>query len=216
MKTIDEEMEFFKNLMQLLKAQFGDETEIVLHDWSKGYDRSIVAIENNHITGRNIGDCGSNLGLEVIKGTETKDLKTNYVTKTKDGKTLMSSTMYLKNDQGHFIGALCVNSDVTKTMKIRDYLDSKLPDSNARTSEEFFATNVSDLLTYLINGSLEIVGKPVAEMTREDKIRALRYLDEKGALLISKSNTKICNVFGISKFTLYNYLDEIHENREKF
>ena len=46
-------------------------------------------------------------------------------------------------------------------------------------------------------------------MSKEDKMRALRFLDEKGALLITKSGTRICKFLGISKFTLYNYLDEL-------
>ena len=43
----------------------------------------------------------------------------------------------------------------------------------------------------------------------------LKYLDEKGALLITKSGSKICKYFGISKFTLYNYLEEIREKGEE-
>ena len=52
-------------------------------------------------------------------------------------------------------------------------------------------------------------------MTKEDKMKALKYLDEKGALLITKSGSKICKYFGISKFTLYNYLEEIREKGEE-
>ncbi|NLF35083.1 MAG: transcriptional regulator, partial [Clostridiales bacterium] len=51
-------------------------------------------------------------------------------------------------------------------------------------------------------------GKPVALMEREDKIRAIRFLNDAGALLITKSGDKIAKYFGISKYTLYSYLDE--------
>ena len=78
MNTIENEMPFFQTLLKLLKNQFGMESEFILHDWSKGYDHSVVAIENGHITNRKIGDCGSNLGLEVIRGTATSDMKCNY------------------------------------------------------------------------------------------------------------------------------------------
>ena len=40
-------------------------------------------------------------------------------------------------------------------------------------------------------------------------------MDQKGALLITKSGPKICRYLGISKFTLYNYLDEIHSEQEQ-
>ena len=47
----------------------------------------------------------------------------------------------------------------------------------------------------------------MALMDREDKIRAIRFLNDAGALLITKSGDKIAAFFGISKYTLYSYLD---------
>ncbi len=216
MQTIEQEMPFFTTLLKVLKNQFGPESEFILHDWSKGYDHSVVAIENGHITNRKIGDCGSNLGLEVIRGTATSDMKCNYVTKTRDGKVLLSSTMYIKNDEGQALGALCINTDVSKKIEIKEYLDRCLPDelNKKESSEEFFATNVSDLLLYLIDEGIKKIGKPVCEMTKEDKMEVLRFLDNKGALLINKSGTKICQVLEMSKYTLYNYLDEIREHKK--
>ncbi|MCI9147519.1 MAG: transcriptional regulator [Hungatella sp.] len=216
MQTIEQEMPFFKTLLKILKNQFGPESEFILHDWSKGYDHSVVAIENGHITNRKIGDCGSNLGLEVIRGTATSDMKCNYVTKTRDGKVLLSATMYIKNDEGKALGALCINTDISKKIEIKEYLDNCLPDelNKKEHSEEFFATNVSDLLLYLIDEGINKIGKPVSEMTKEDKMEVLRFLDNKGALLINKSGTKICQILEISKYTLYNYLDEIREHKK--
>ena len=52
-------------------------------------------------------------------------------------------------------------------------------------------------------------------MTREDKLKAVRYLNDTGALLITKSGQRICEVFGFSKYTLYNYLDEIKQARKE-
>ena len=42
----------------------------------------------------------------------------------------------------------------------------------------------------------------------------ISQLDRKGALLITKSGPKICQALGISKFTLYNYLEEIHKQQD--
>ena len=39
------------------------------------------------------------------------------------------------------------------------------------------------------------------------KVREIRFLNEHGALLITKSGDKIASHFGISKYTLYSYLD---------
>ena len=62
--------------------------------------------------------------------------------------------------------------------------------------------NVNDLLDDLIEQSDRLIGKPVALMSKEDKVRAIHFLNEHGALL-----DKIAKHFGISKYTLYSYLD---------
>ena len=52
------------------------------------------------------------------------------------------------------------------------------------------------------------MGTPGAIMSKEEMVRAIRYLNDTGAFLITKSGPKVCKFFGISKYTLYNYLDE--------
>lgn len=212
MNSIEQEKNLIVMMMKLISQQFGDHTEIVLHDWSRGYEHSISAIENGQVTGRKVGECGSNLGLEILRGTKSGDINCNYVTRTKDGRVLRSSTLYLKNDAGEAIGALCINTDITDLLSLQETVGHMIPQGLiTKESEEFFATDVDDLLNYMIGESLKLVNKPVADMSKEDKMRALCYLDEKGALLISKSGNKICQALEISKFTLYNYLDQIRD-----
>lgn len=82
-------------------------------------------------------------------------------------------------------------------------------------SREFFTNDVNELLDYLIKEGTEQIGKAPEEMTKEEKKQVISYLDQKGAMLITKSGPKICRYLGISKFTLYNYLDEIHSEQEQ-
>ena len=44
-------------------------------------------------------------------------------------------------------------------------------------------------------------------MTKEDKIKAIQFLNDAGAFLITKSGDKVAKFFGISKYTLYSYVD---------
>ena len=44
---------------------------------------------------------------------------------------------------------------------------------------------------------------------------ALKYLDEHGAMQIAKSYVRLCEFFGISKFTLYSQLDEVRNGNGK-
>ena len=67
----------------------------------------------------------------------------------------------------------------------------------------------------LLDEAIEDLLVKYAVMTKEEKKQVISYLDQKGAMLITKSGPKICRYLGISKFTLYNYLDEIHSEQEQ-
>ena len=67
--------------------------------------------------------------------------------------------------------------------------------------------NVNNVLDELIDQSVALVGKPVALMNKDDKIRAIQFLNENGAFLVTKSGDKVAKYFGISKYTLYSYID---------
>ena len=45
-------------------------------------------------------------------------------------------------------------------------------------------------------------------MNKEEKIQAIQFLRDAGAFLITKSGDKVSNFYGISKFTLYSYIDQ--------
>jgi|HigsolmetaGSP12D_1036236.scaffolds.fasta_scaffold00837_5 predicted transcriptional regulator YheO len=208
MESIEEEKEFLQALVQGIARQFGPNCEVVLHDLTLPYDRTIVAIENGHVTGRKVGDPGTNLGLEILRGTKQGEHNINYVTQTKEGRILRSTSLYMTNREGKAVGALCINFDITDIIVAEKTLQTLSTTALQPQINETFVSNVNDLLDLLIQQAQESVGKPVATMTKEDKMRMIRLLDEKGAFLIKKAGEKICAYLGISKFTLYNYLEE--------
>jgi predicted transcriptional regulator YheO len=210
MDTIDNEEKFLKQLLTLIASQFGDRCEVVLHDLTKDYDRTIVDIRNGQVTGRAVGGCGSNLGLEVLNGSVEDGDRFNYVTTTPDGRILRSSSLYIKNNEGVVIGALCINLDITETIRFEGVLHQY---NHFETGQrEFFAQDVSSLLDYMIRQAQQRIGKKPESMNREERLTFLAYLDRKGAFQITKSSAKVCNILGISKFTLYNDLEAIRQS----
>lgn len=217
MHNISDEMDNLKRLVEMLAAQFGENSEIILHDLQRDYESSIVAIENNWITGRNVGDGGTNLGLEVLRNPPSAngDLY-NYITKTSDGLLLRSSTIYFRDKEGTVIGSLCINTDITQAVKVQEQLKSyTMYPSQQPQVDEVFAKNVGELIDHLIEESKLIVSKPVAEMTMEDKIKVVRFLDEKGFFLITHAGDAACDYLDISKYTLYKYLGQIRDENEQ-
>ncbi len=50
------------------------------------------------------------------------------------------------------------------------------------------------------------LGRPLPELAREDKQRAVRLLDERGAFRLRKAVEDVADALGVSRFTVYNYL----------
>lgn len=215
MKNINDEMSNLQRLVEMLAAQFGKNSEIILHDLSKDYEHTIVAIENNWITGRKVGDGGTNLGLEVLRNPPSANGDIyNYFTKTAEGRLLRSSTLYFRDDNGKVVGSLCINSDITQMTEMQKSLQEFTMVPNESEIEEVFANNVEDLVEFFIEESKKIVDKPSGDMTREEKMEVLRYLDSKGFFLITHAGAFACEYLDISKYTLYKYLGMIRAEND--
>jgi predicted transcriptional regulator YheO len=196
---------FWIQLAKGISGHFGENCEVVIHDLTEDGEHTIVYIENGHVTGRKVGDGPSHIVLESRnkKPEELKD-RINYLTQTEDGRILKSTTIYIRGDGGKAIGIFAINYDITNYIMM-DYSLKSLIGTNNEEPEKI-TRDVSGLLEDLIEQSVRLVNKPVSQMNREDKIRAVRFLQDKGAFLITKSGDKVSKYFGISKFTLYNYI----------
>lgn len=201
-----------------IARQFGSSCEVVLHDLTdrEAADHSIIYVENGHITGRKIGGSASKVVLrELALANHDEDIqdRLGYLSKTKDGKLLKCSTVYIKDkEEKNVLAILSINQDITSLSLAATALGELTQASDNNETVEEFNLNVSDMLDQLIWQSVELVGKPVNLMNKDDKIKAIRFLNDKGALLITKSGNKIAEYFGISKFTLYSYIQEENKN----
>jgi len=212
MEHIEEQRELLQKFMDLIANQFGADCEVILHDYSKGPMHSIVDIRNGHVTNRAIGGSNTNLGFEIMKGTvEAKD-EFNYLTYASNGKMLRSSSIYFKNSAGKPIGSICVNLDITDSLRFEKFMNSYNRTEPASSSEhvvekEFFTENVHELLETLIERTVRQFGKAPQSLNKEEKIQFIAELDAKDAFIITNSSKRICSLLGISKYTFYNYLD---------
>ena len=202
-------LEELRHIARGIAAQFGPNCEVVVHDLSQHPDHTIVAIENGHVSGRKVGDGASNVVLERMEhqDQEAQD-HLSYLTRTPDGKVLKSSTIYIRNSRGKVTAILAINFDISALMMaagaVRDFISVQEP----QPEEPEKIVNINDVLEELIQQSVALVGKPAALMNKEDKIRAIRFLNENGAFLVTRSGDKVAKHFGISKYTLYSYLDK--------
>ena len=209
MQSLDEIKPELERIMKGIAKQFGSNCEVVLHDHKQGLHKSIIAIENGHVTGRKIGDPSTNIGFEISKSKEQTDAQYGYITKMPNGKILRSTSVYFKNDEGKVIGALCINLDITHIAHVKDSFNFLTADDSQDVKENF-TSNVSEVLDSLIEQYAIENNADYSSMNKVQMIEFLRFLDEHGAFLIRNSGSKICKILKISKYTLYAYLKEIN------
>ncbi len=206
-ELISEKYKFLIPLLKGIAQTLGSNCEVVLHDLNQ-LENSIVAIENGHVTGRKVGDPTTNLALEVLReGAEKNEDMLNYMSTTKDGKMLKSSSIYIRDDEGKAIGSICINYNITDFVMVSNIINDFVSTEN--NVKETFSKDINDVLEALLEEAMEIVGKPVPFMNKEDKLLALEFLDKKGVFMIKRSIERVAQFLDVSKFTIYNYLEEI-------
>ena len=197
-----------------IAAQFGSSCEVVIHDLSRHPDHTIAYIVNGHVSGRKVGDGASQVVLEQMESGEADpEDHLGYLTRTPDGKILKSSTLYIRNGKGKVGAILSINFDISRLLMVEGAVRDLVSTAQPEQAEPEKIVNINEVLEDLIQQSVALVGKPAALMTKEDKMKAIRFLNRNGAFLVTKSGDKIAKYFGISKYTLYSYIDTKQEGK---
>ena len=197
-----------------IARHFGNDCEVCIHDLqANDLEHTICYIINGHASGRKIGDGASKIVLETLEALKKGDNVSDhlgYRTHTSDGRILKSSTIFLKDESGKYRFILGINHDMTDFINAQSALSSIVENIEAAGEDIYgqIPLSVNDLLDNLIEQSVKLVGKTPALMTKDEKVKAIKFLQDAGAFLITRSGDKISQFFGISKFTLYSYIDQ--------
>ena len=205
------DLDFFERLSKAIAAQFGENCEVAVHDLLSGdREHTVALIENGHVTHRKVGDGPSRVVLEALKSEDPNALKDSagYLMRTHDGRVLKCATVYIRDENGMPEGIFSINYDVTELLTAEHAIGSLLHhQEEEKKTPERIPQSVNELLDDLIEQSVQLVGKPVAMMNKDDKVKAIAFLNKAGAFLITRSGDKVSKYFGISKYTLYSYID---------
>lgn len=200
-----------------LQEALGPATEVVLHDLQNLHD-GIVAISGN-VTARKIGAPPTDLLLRLVHNRNTDAPLLNYRTVTSDGRLLRSSTLFLHGSDGQAIACLCVNCDISSALALRDLIDkeiglrpmhshgdTRLDNLPVQAIEETFEDSVEGALHKVIHAAIGSLSSDALD--RQDRIKLVTSLDNKGMFLIKNSVGFVANALCVSRSTIYNYLHE--------
>jgi len=200
-----------KLMVDGIAGTFGPRCEVVLHDLNN-LDHSIIKIANGHITGRDVGGPITDRGLKDLKSGIKENLFINYPSKTKEGRLLKSSSMIFRDEKGIPFAAFCINFDITDILNFAHMIQEIFATSeevNKENGGEIFARDINFTLGEISDKVIGEIGIPISSMGKSEKLNIVKRLEEQGFFLIKGGIKYIAKRLNVSKFTIYNYLDEV-------
>ncbi len=79
----------------------------------------------------------------------------------------------------------------------------------ANNPDRLGSQSLHDALDAMMRAAEREVGSDPEEWSREDKQRVVRMLDERGAFLLRGAVDDVADAMGVSRITIYNYLNAI-------
>jgi len=202
----------FKTLTQIADAlvkTFPRSFEVVIHDLSNP-QASIKHIAGD-VTRRKPGGPVTDLVVKALhqEKHQIQD-RSNYKTTTRDGRTLKSTTSFIRDSQGEVVAAFCLNFDMTDYLNASHALEMFTTTANAFNSSEAkvetFTTSITETIEVLFQQAVAKIGKESASMCMEERIDLVRELESSGVFQIKGGVEQIAMLMGVTKYTIYNYL----------
>jgi predicted transcriptional regulator YheO len=206
--------ENLKNLADTIVQMFGRNMEVAIHDFDN-LQHSLKYIAGA-VTKRREGAPVTDLVVKAWRreGESVKNL-IGYRSTTKEGRILKCSTSFIRDSKGKVIGVFCINFDVTDLLNsVYDIETLAQTFTNKEVGKsETFATTITETIDALIEQSVVEVGKQPALMTKEEKVKLVGILEEKGAFIIKGGVDNVAARMGLSKYTIYNYLQKFRASQ---
>ena len=84
----------------------------------------------------------------------------------------------------------------------------------AATPEEIPVPTIRDALDDILRMAEREIGTAAADWNRAEKQRVVRMLDERGAFLLRGAVDDIAEIMGVSRITIYNYLNALERGSD--
>jgi predicted transcriptional regulator YheO len=212
-------------LVAPLQAALPQPTEVVLHDLQR-IPNTVRAIAGD-VTRRQIGDPPTDKLLERVAAGDFHH-EVGYRSQLPDGRILQSTTIIYTDRNGRAAAALCLNADVSAWVSLRSALDrfvlgqdgsalqaSRIYPNLSQTTpqgpadSEYFPHSVEDLSVRMVDAAIAAIGVPVSHMRKEQKVQVVAELERRGFFLIKQAAETAATALGVTRFTIYNYLNEL-------
>ena len=191
-----------------IAEMFGSNCETVINDLADPL-HPILAIYNGHVSGRTVGATQDVTGVEQDLYLDTDVVNLLAVTPT--GQQTKSSTFSIKGEDYHL--GLGINYDFTPLAYANRVLLDLMHTEVAFHSALYTPRDTG--ISELFDSAILRVGKPAREMNKADRLRVIEYLKSMDAFSYRRAVPYVASHLGVSRYTIYKYLDEVNGKHEK-
>jgi predicted transcriptional regulator YheO len=197
-------LEAMRPLVRMVATSIGPNCEVVLHDL-RTPNASVIEIAGN-LSDRNVGAPVNEISRWLLAQGKEVEEKTNKLIRTARGRTLKSSAMLLRGPDGRAFGVFCVNIDVTELISV-----SRIMTGMAGSGEVVPQPPKLDDIAYVV----QTVIARLNISARDDRLRIFRALEKHGVFTLRRAVPRLAEHFGLSRATIYSYLNEMNGGADR-
>lgn len=194
-------IEQVKQIADGLAQTFAPFCEVVVHDLRDPH-HAILAIHNN-LSGRAPSDPATELGFARIADADYPQIVANYTNRFPDGRPAKSTSIGIRDADGRYVAALCMNVDLTLFRSMQNALAQFNATDASPVAESLDPANAEAIRRRIDQYAASLASSP--QLLKAGERRALmRDLKAGGFLEVRRAIEIAAAHLGISRATAYN------------
>lgn len=191
-----------KQIAEGLAQTFAPFTEVVVHDLLDPA-HAVLAVHNN-LSGRRVGDPATELGLARILDPGYEQVIANYPNRFADGRQVKSTSIGIKDAQGRYVAALCMNVDLTLFRGFQSALSKFTAVEGSTPNRESLDPSGADAIRARIDEFAARMATTPRSLRAEARRTLLNELKGAGLLEVRRAIDTIAAHLGVSRATVYS------------
>jgi predicted transcriptional regulator YheO len=176
--------------------------EVVLHDLTEP-EHAILAIHNN-LSGRSVGAPATELGLARAADPGFDQVIANYPNTFPDGRLAKSTSIGIKDSEGNYIAALCMNVDLTVFRSLNTMLTQFGSVDAEAAVQETMQPAGADAIRLRIDQFAARLGSTPRALKADERKALMRELKEAGLSDVRRAMDIVAAYLNVSRATVYN------------
>lgn len=210
-------LDHYQSLIKMFDAQFGESCNATLYLINKKGAGAVLATKG-HILSESPGDDMPEYINQYIKKNGYKDFY-GFINKQQTGFLLRTSLHFIHGVRNNVIGCLCISHNMMHIRMVISFLEELYKPEKYLKEEELDEresqyNNIQDFVSTIIDNFLmeTMDGKDFESLPKKEKLVLIQGLEDKGIFLVKGSVELIAKKVNLTKFAIYNYLDEIRSS----